>query len=376
MRTSSSRSQCSTSTYSQDTRHLSYSSTLRGTTLTLRRSVSCSILLTESVFSRILNRTVIDGHSDLLRHDEESYKWVRVPRKLKYIDQTGEITATYAQDTELESPLTIEEIHEDGGPGKVPSPPVQAATDIQLATMTSSATFMTPSSYPLTTEILQTPDLSTAVQSHTAQEALSEDPSPQESCQHDVHSHFTVQRRISPPAGDAMRDTILGPTHAALPPTQMQESFSSPGKTITTPFAVSEIATPLSASSIPIRSNDFGGPYLQTKMQRLISGQEAQLMRSFVDSIAPSFDLCDRDRHFSLVVPQRALMCPILLNAVFAVSAKYLSAVSDFDPVVSDGQSQECLKHLIPKLCDAEAITDENILAATVILRHLEELES
>ncbi|KAH0017954.1 hypothetical protein KCU78_g7359, partial [Aureobasidium melanogenum] len=98
-------------------------------------------------------------------------------------------------------------------------------------------------------------------------------------------------------------------------------------------------------------------------------------MRFFVEKIAPAIDLCDRDRHFALFVPQRASQCPILLNAVFAASARHLSTISDFDPIVSNKYNQECLKHLIPKLSDADAITDENLLAATVILRHLEELE-
>jgi len=58
-----------------------------------------------------------------------------------------------------------------------------------------------------------------------------------------------------------------------------------------------------------------------------------------------------------------------------AVSAKHLSRVSDFDPSVSDQYHQKCLKHLIPILSDKAAITDENLLAATVILRFLEEVE-
>lgn len=99
------------------------------------------------------------------------------------------------------------------------------------------------------------------------------------------------------------------------------------------------------------------------------------LMRYFVENLSPCFDLCDPDRHFALVVPHRAAVCPVLLNAIFACSAKHLSRVSGFDPYISDRYHQECLKHLIPMLNDSAAVMDENLLAATVILRFLEEVQ-
>lgn len=115
--------------------------------------------------------------------------------------------------------------------------------------------------------------------------------------------------------------------------------------------------------------------YLEAPAWPLQDRHEAHLMRYFIDNLACSFDLCDPDRHFALVVPQRAAVCPTLLNAIFAASARHLSRVSDFDPYVADRYHQECLKHLIPMLNDSAAIMDENLLAATVILRFLEEVE-
>lgn len=103
--------------------------------------------------------------------------------------------------------------------------------------------------------------------------------------------------------------------------------------------------------------------------------EEAILMRNFVENLAPSLDLCDPDKHFALVVPHRAATSPILLNAIFACSAVHLSRVSDFDLYTSDRYYQECLKHLIPMLNDSAAVMDENLLAATVILRYLEEVQ-
>jgi hypothetical protein len=98
-------------------------------------------------------------------------------------------------------------------------------------------------------------------------------------------------------------------------------------------------------------------------------------MRYFVEHLSRNFDLTDPLNHFRSVVPQRAAICPTLMNAIFALSARHLSRVSDFDPLISNKYHQECLKHLIPMLDDTAAILDENLLASTIILRHLEEYE-
>ncbi|KAK8194346.1 hypothetical protein M8818_007535 [Zalaria obscura] len=75
------------------------------------------------------------------------------------------------------------------------------------------------------------------------------------------------------------------------------------------------------------------------------------------------------------LLPQRAAHCPILLNAIFAVSAKHLSSLHpNYDPLISDRYHGECIKHLIPMLNDEQAVFDEDLMAATVILRYLEEV--
>ncbi|CAM1501963.1 Fc.00g039470.m01.CDS01 [Cosmosporella sp. VM-42] len=103
--------------------------------------------------------------------------------------------------------------------------------------------------------------------------------------------------------------------------------------------------------------------------------QEAMLLRYFAESLAPFFDLCDNDRHFATVVPRRAAICPPLMNAVLAASAKRLSRIGDFDPLVVDRYHQNCLDALIPALSSSVAVMDENLLTAIVILRYMEELD-
>lgn len=80
-------------------------------------------------------------------------------------------------------------------------------------------------------------------------------------------------------------------------------------------------------------------------------------------------------RHFELVVPHRANHCHMLLNSIFAIAARHLSHTTDFDPLISNMYLDECLKYLTPMLSDASTLSDENLFAATVILRMLEEMD-
>lgn len=107
----------------------------------------------------------------------------------------------------------------------------------------------------------------------------------------------------------------------------------------------------------------------------LTAHAEARLLRYFVNVMAPCLDLCDTARHFGLVVPQRAITCPTLMNAILAISARHLSRISNYDATVADKYLQKCLRHLIPRLNDKVAIMDENLLAATIVLRFMEEVD-
>ncbi|MCJ1474258.1 hypothetical protein MMC13_002916 [Lambiella insularis] len=115
--------------------------------------------------------------------------------------------------------------------------------------------------------------------------------------------------------------------------------------------------------------------YVETAIWPLPSIEEAKLMRYFVDHLAVWFDLCDPLRHFALVIPQRAAICPPLLYAIFAVSARHLNRISTYDPYAADRYYEKCLSHLTNMMNDEAASMDENLLAATVILRWLEEIE-
>ncbi|KAI1806113.1 hypothetical protein F4811DRAFT_189714 [Daldinia bambusicola] len=119
-----------------------------------------------------------------------------------------------------------------------------------------------------------------------------------------------------------------------------------------------------------ITPNFHNGPSLPLKGRT-----EALLFRHYIQKLAICLDLCDPHRHFELVVPERAAECYMLLNAIFAIAARHLSHTTDFDPLASNRYHDECLRYLIPMLNHASTVSDENLFAATIILRMLEEMD-
>lgn len=107
----------------------------------------------------------------------------------------------------------------------------------------------------------------------------------------------------------------------------------------------------------------------------LSATQEALLLRHWVENVSGFFDFLDPRRPFAIEVPQRARSNRTLANAVFALSARHLSGTTDFDALIADQYLEGCLRTLIPTLEDSEAVMDDDLLAALVILRMLEEMD-
>ena len=97
------------------------------------------------------------------------------------------------------------------------------------------------------------------------------------------------------------------------------------------------------------------------------------MIRHFADTVSHFFDFCDPKRHFRRIVPQRARSNSTLASAVLALSARHLSRTTTFDALVADEHYNQCLQQLIPAL--AEGAKDDTLLAATVILRLMEEFD-
>ncbi|KAF1844633.1 uncharacterized protein K460DRAFT_95343 [Cucurbitaria berberidis CBS 394.84] len=102
--------------------------------------------------------------------------------------------------------------------------------------------------------------------------------------------------------------------------------------------------------------------------------QEAMLLQHYIENVALFFDMIDHECHFGVHVVQRAKQNSTLMNAILALSARHLSRTTDFDPYIADAYYQRCFDTLIPALNENVAIKEESLLAATIILRLLEEM--
>ncbi|ETS83230.1 hypothetical protein PFICI_05106 [Pestalotiopsis fici W106-1] len=102
---------------------------------------------------------------------------------------------------------------------------------------------------------------------------------------------------------------------------------------------------------------------------------EVRLMKYYLEHMCHWFDLCDNQRHFAVEVPRRAIACPTLLNAIFALSSRHLSMGERFDPYAADRYQQECLNQLSAIILDSSTLSNDDLLAATILLRTLEEMD-
>ncbi|KAF2501308.1 hypothetical protein BU16DRAFT_613226 [Lophium mytilinum] len=98
-------------------------------------------------------------------------------------------------------------------------------------------------------------------------------------------------------------------------------------------------------------------------------------MHHYVQELASWFDVLDPAQHFARVVPHRAAQCVPLQQAIFALSARHLSRISDMNPYISDQYFKRCIDVLMPVINETQAIIEEDILCAMVCLRLLEELD-
>ncbi|CAI7641858.1 unnamed protein product [Penicillium viridicatum] len=166
-----------------------------------------------------------------------------------------------------------------------------------------------------------------------------------------LHSHadsIPIPERLSP-----------GSSHTAPLPQYGFSNYQVPRSSVVSP--TNQVV------GTPERSNQRPWP--------LRDPEEARLLQHFVDNVARFFDCTDRLQHFAIHIPYRARHCETLFNAILAMSARHLNRTTAFDPFVSDRYYQACLGKLIPALNDHGVTMDDDLLAATVILRLLEEFD-
>ncbi|KAJ9617969.1 hypothetical protein H2204_013261 [Knufia peltigerae] len=114
----------------------------------------------------------------------------------------------------------------------------------------------------------------------------------------------------------------------------------------------------------------------------------AMLMRHFIDHLAGWFDLIDPERYFACTVPERAKTSAQLMNTVLCVSAthllclpyeqraRHISRPALINDDVAIYYHNESIRPFMALTTDSTDIHDENLLAATVLLRWHEEIDA
>ncbi|KAE8163285.1 hypothetical protein BDV40DRAFT_311860 [Aspergillus tamarii] len=120
---------------------------------------------------------------------------------------------------------------------------------------------------------------------------------------------------------------------------------------------------------------------------------EATLLRYFIEEICPWFDICDPGRHFARVLPHRARNCPSLLQAILTASARHLTtslkfisptgcytwnglAIPNLNKSTALHYHDNCIRSLLSLSGDLSRINGEDLLAAAIVLRFYEEIDS
>jgi hypothetical protein len=157
---------------------------------------------------------------------------------------------------------------------------------------------------------------------------------------------------------NSKNSSVHAPIHQALSPSNFR-AFGSPKDLSTSRITTISPETAFSLPTTPI-----------------LSSQEARLMQHFIEHLAPSIDVVCEDSIFGRLVPRMAFLSPILLTSIFAVASKHISKTIGITDPTPETYFQETLDHLIPVLNEPDALVEDYILAAVVILRVMEEMDS
>lgn len=205
---------------------------------------------------------------------------------------------------------------------------------------------------------------------------------------HDVHEH-DVQNILTTDAGQfqvPLPVTMRSPTDVHA----LSRVFSSDRASTVSSHASSQRMVP---RTIPRYLDSLVKSPSNTPPENSQPYLENVLLRYFHEELAPWFDLCDPDRHFATVVPQKAREPGPLRSALLTISARNLARNKRFRnaagivqwndilmPELKDEFAvpyhNECIHDLLHLSMDPRKLYDETLLAAVVALRTDEEMDT
>ncbi|KIW51350.1 hypothetical protein PV05_10083 [Exophiala xenobiotica] len=108
----------------------------------------------------------------------------------------------------------------------------------------------------------------------------------------------------------------------------------------------------------------------------LTTAEEASLFRHFLEKLGPWFDMNDNEKTFTRELVRKAHVSPILLKAVLALSSRHLATIANFDSSKAERYSEECVQEMIVCLANRVESMNDDLFAATIILRTKEEMDA
>lgn len=128
-----------------------------------------------------------------------------------------------------------------------------------------------------------------------------------------------------------------------------------------------------SIGSVPVASllrpqiPDGTRPFSKTPIA--LSHDEAVLVHHYTEHLGRWLDCTDATRQFTLGVPEKVKLCPVLCHAVLSFAARHRR-----EDAIAQAAYQRCIALLIDRLNEDTASHDETLLCAIVILRFYEQL--
>lgn len=115
-------------------------------------------------------------------------------------------------------------------------------------------------------------------------------------------------------------------------------------------------------------------PKVDASLLPLKNAHEADLIYRFSIAIAPQFDICDQEKTFASVLPNKSSICPLLYKAILAVTVKSArNSHGGFPSAEEEAYLRDAFQDLAPVLSGCVVgMVDEStgLLAAAVLLQH------
>ncbi|KAF6832701.1 arca-like protein [Colletotrichum musicola] len=269
----------------------------------------------------------------------KTQKWCRVSgKRLRFIDETSDVTSIHNDDFDSEDDI----LSDEDVPPSPPRPTPRGQNESSRTVATPQLEGWAPSPVTQAIENPNQPPPIDRVHTYPITKLPALHPYQSPGCA----SHVSVDeppRAFSP----VPRSQISGPIGSI-------SSFGSAGPSDDP--SLPEPQRPFGTSSFPLRDH-----------------REASLVRYFTEFIVPAFDFGDSRKRFTTLIPSRAALSPLLLNAVLAVSAKSRDAEDDlafYDKTAEHYYrvALELLKPALALVAYPSEVGDTHV-AAAVLLR-------